>query len=64
MEILICDTHRQICEPKTYEMRMMTFYSDSATAVSLAGPTMVAAKGLEEFWLFESSILLETVTFV
>ena len=42
----------QICEPPTYEMRVITIYSDSATAVSPAGPTMVGAKGAENVWLF------------
>ena len=53
----------QICEPQTYEMRVITFYVDSTTAVSPAGLTMVGAKGLENFWLFEPSKLLETVIF-
>ena len=35
----------QICEPVTYKMRVITFYSDSATAVSPAGPSMVGSKG-------------------
>ena len=45
-------------------MRVITFYSDSATAVSHAGPTIVEAKGPENVWLFEPSRLLETVTFL
>ena len=39
--------HFQICEPQTYEMRVITFYSDSATAVSPTGRTLVGAKGPE-----------------
>ena len=37
----------QICEPQTYEMQVITFYSDSATAVSPTGRTLVGAKGPE-----------------
>ena len=44
-------------------MQVITFYSDSATAMSSAGPTMVVAKVLENLWLFETSTLLETVNF-
>ena len=44
-------------------MRVITFYVDSTTAVSPAGLTMAGAKGLENFWLFEPSKLLETVIF-
>ena len=49
--------------PQAYEMQVITFYSDSATAMSSAGPTMVVAKVLENLWLFETSTLLETVNF-
>ena len=45
-------------------MRVITIYSDSTTAVSPAGPTMVGAKGAENVWPFEPSRLLETVTFL
>ena len=45
-------------------MRVITFYSDSVTAVSPVGPTMVEAKGPENIWLFEPSRLLETVMFL
>ena len=41
----------QMCDPQTYEMRVMTFYSHSATAVSPTGPTMVGANGPENFWI-------------
>ena len=54
----------QICESQTYEMWVITFYRDSATAVSPAGHTMVKVKGPENFWLFEPSRLAETVTFL
>ena len=54
----------QICEPQTYEMQVITFYSDSATAVSPAGLNMIVAKGPENFSLFRLSRLLETVTFL
>ena len=45
-------SHFQICEPQTYEMRVIAFYSDSAIAVSPAGPTMVGAMDSENIWLF------------
>ena len=57
-------TRLQICEPQTYQMRVITFYSDSATAVSPTGHTLVGAKGPENVWLFEPSRLLETVKFL
>ena len=53
----------QICEPQTYEMRVITFYSDSAT-VAPTGRTLVGAKGPENVWLFEPSRLLKTVMFL
>ena len=34
----------QICETQTYQMRVITFYGDSAAAVSPGGPTMVETK--------------------
>ena len=45
-------------------MRVITFYSDSATAVSPAGPTTVEAMGSENIWLFEPSKLLGIVKFL
>ena len=45
-------------------MRVITFYSDSATAVSPTGHTLVGAKGPENVWLFEPSRLLKTVMFL
>ena len=45
-------------------MRVTTFYSDSPTAVSPTGRTLVGAKGPENVWLFELSRLLETVKFL
>ena len=45
-------------------MRVITFYSDSATAVSPAGSTMVGAMGSENICLFEPSKLLGTVKFL
>ena len=53
----------QICEPQTYEIWVITFYSDSATAVSSTGHTMFGVKSPENVWLFEPSRLPETVTF-
>ena len=57
-------TRLQICEPQTYEMRVITFYSDSATAVSPTGRTLIGAKGPENVWLSEPSRLLKTVNFL
>ena len=57
-------TRLQICEPQTYEMRVVTFYSDSATAVSPTGRTLIGAKGPENVWLSEPSRLLKTVNFL
>ena len=57
-------TRLQICEPQTYEMRVVTFYSDSATAVSPTGCTLIGAKGPENVWLSEPSRLLKTVNFL
>ena len=54
----------QIRELQTYEMRVITFYRDSTTAVSSTGRTLVGAKGPENVWLFELSTLLETVKFL
>ena len=56
----------RICESQTYEMWVITFYSNSATAVSPAGHAMFGAKGPENFWLFKKilSRLAETVTFL
>ena len=42
-------------------MWVITFYSDSATAVLPTDRTLVGAKGPENVWLFEPSRLLETV---
>ena len=56
--------HYQICEPQTYEMRVVTFYSDTATAVPPTGRNLIEAKGPENVWLFEPSRLLETVKFL
>ena len=57
-------TDAQICEPRTYEMRVITFHSDSGTAVSPTDRTLVGVKGPENAWLFEPSRLLETVKFL
>ena len=54
----------QICEPQTYEMWVITFYSDSATVVSSTGRTLVGDKEPENVWLFEPSRLLETIRFL
>ena len=37
--------------------------SDLLKSVSLAGPTMVGAKGLENFWIFKGSRLLENMLY-
>ena len=44
-------------------MRVITFYSDSAAAVSPTGRTLVGAKGLENVRLFKLPRLFETVKF-
>ena len=53
----------QICKPQTYEIQVITFYSDSRS-VSPTGRTLVGVKRPENVWLFERSRLLGTVKFL